>query len=388
PLARAWLLVPAALAAFVVVGYPDGALGVAWPSIRAGFNLPLAALGIPLAAISVGFLASAAASGPLARRLGTSRMLLTATAGAGCALLLVAVSPVFAVLVAAQVLLGLSVGVLDAGLNAYFALRQSARQMNLLHSAYGAGTFLGPLVVTGSLLTLGSWRPAYLVAVLLEAAVWLAIWAGREDWLDAPTAAPRPRAALTAAARSRRLVLAAAIGTFFVYTGLEVSAGQWAYSFLSEARHLPPSVAGPLVSGYWGALTAGRLLAAGLGDRLRPTRLLEASLGLSLVGAALFWWSPRVWLGVAGLGLLGLGLAAIYPTLMTLTPARIGAAGTNNAVGFQAAGAGIGAALLPAAVGLVLQQRGLLALGPLLVALVLVMIAINWAASRPAVTAA
>ena len=37
-----------ALLAFVSLGLPDGVLGVAWPSIRATFALPLSELGVPL----------------------------------------------------------------------------------------------------------------------------------------------------------------------------------------------------------------------------------------------------------------------------------------------------------------------------------------------------
>jgi hypothetical protein len=41
--------------AFVSLGLPDGLLGVAWPSMRATFGLPLEALGPLLAAFTTGY---------------------------------------------------------------------------------------------------------------------------------------------------------------------------------------------------------------------------------------------------------------------------------------------------------------------------------------------
>ncbi|MCY1007041.1 hypothetical protein OV079_16045 [Nannocystis pusilla] len=40
---------------FISLGLPDAVLGVAWPSLRAAFSLPQAALGAPLAALAVSY---------------------------------------------------------------------------------------------------------------------------------------------------------------------------------------------------------------------------------------------------------------------------------------------------------------------------------------------
>ena len=46
---------------------------------------------------------------------------------------------------------------------------------------------------------------------------------------------------------------------FFVYTGLEVSAGQWETSYLRGHLNMSASSAGLAAFGYWGALTAVRI---------------------------------------------------------------------------------------------------------------------------------
>jgi fucose permease len=70
--------------------------------------------------------------------------------------------------------------------------------------------------------------------------------------------------------------------------------------------------------------------------------------------------------GGVGLVLLGLGLAAIYPTLVSLTPRRVGHGRAPRAIGYQVAAAVVGFAVLPAAFGLVAEAAGLELLGPVL----------------------
>jgi hypothetical protein len=50
------MLLGISLVAFVSLGLPDGVLGVAWPSIRGAFHLPLSQLGVLLAAAMAGYL--------------------------------------------------------------------------------------------------------------------------------------------------------------------------------------------------------------------------------------------------------------------------------------------------------------------------------------------
>ncbi|MGH9852668.1 MAG: MFS transporter, partial [Blastocatellia bacterium] len=59
------LLIGLAYLSFVSLGLPDGLLGVAWPSIRASFDLPLDALGALLVMFTIGYLISSFSSGRL-----------------------------------------------------------------------------------------------------------------------------------------------------------------------------------------------------------------------------------------------------------------------------------------------------------------------------------
>jgi hypothetical protein len=145
-----------------------------------------------------------------------------------------------------------------------------------------------------------------------------------------------------------------------------------------------------MVSGYWGALTAGRV-AFGLAAQAWPAgRLVAFGLMMALAGAGLLWVGglqvtqgpASLWLSGAGLVLLGGGLAPVYPLLMSGTPGRVGDRLGQHAVGLQVAGAYIGAAGIPGVVGLVGAMVGLEVVGPVLAsgcAVLLVLIALGMA---------
>jgi fucose permease len=133
-----WAL-PIALVAFVALGLPGGMLGVAWPSMRATFDQPLAALGQLLLAETVGYLTGSSASGFLSDRFGTRAVLVGSALFWAAAMLAFVAAPAWPLLLAGMVALGLGAGGIDAGLNAFVALRRGPGAMNLLHACYGIG---------------------------------------------------------------------------------------------------------------------------------------------------------------------------------------------------------------------------------------------------------
>ena len=66
------------------------------------------------------------------------------------------------------------------------------------------------------------------------------------------------------------------MAVFFIYTGVEVAAGQWEASFCRGHLGLSASAAGIATFGYWGALTGVRIILALLP---RPVALAASSGG-------------------------------------------------------------------------------------------------------------
>jgi fucose permease len=221
--------------------------------------------------------------------------------------------------------------------------------------------------VTGAVLaTTGSWRVAYALigTVLLAMAAGFARTAGR--WQVDARPAQAARAAPPIVDALREPAVWRNVGIFFVYAGLEIGIGQWAYSWLVEGRQVAAGVGAAWVAAYWGGLTAGRIVLGALTTRVRPDALLVAGLAGVPPGVLVLWAGVGPAAGGAGLALLGLALAPIFPLLIATTPARVGAVHATHAIGFQVAAFYLGGAVLPGAAGLLARHWGLDVLGPFL----------------------
>lgn len=345
---------------FLLLGMPYAALGVAWPSISADLGRPLGDLGLLLVATTIGYVPATAVNGPVTHRLGTGTVLPVASALATAAIVLFVVGGSWAVLLAAAVVLGVAGGALDAGANAHIAVHGSTRAMGWLHAMYGIGATVAPALTTEIIDAGGSWRTAFVVLAVAQLGVTALFALTRNSWPDATAkahAAPRlPKSAWG--------LFAVALATFALYTGVEVSAGEWTFSLFTEARGLSLRASGYLISGYWASLTVGRIAMGIIGHRVAHRSLLLASLAGTAAGLQLLWWAPSPAVGAAGLVLAGFFLAPIFPVLMLIAAARLGPTYAPWAVGYLIAAAGLGAAILPGVIGLLVDSIGVSVIAP------------------------
>jgi fucose permease len=386
------------LATFVAVGLPDGMLGTAWPAMRHSFGAPVGDLGLILLVNTVGSVAVSAFVGRLIHRFGVIAPLAVASSCAAVGSVGFAVAPGLWLVVCIGPLMGAAAGMMDGGLNTAVALTGRPRLLNLLHGFYSIGTTLGPLLVTVAILV-GSWRPAYLVLVAVDlgaAGAWIvyhrrlsppfgdavpAIPAGDEI---ANSADPQATPDLTASWSGRRVVsvLTAGLVVFFVYTGLEVGAGQWETSYLRGHLGLSASAAGLATFGYWGALAVVRIGLALPAKSFPAQRLIGAGVVVSIAATALIWWQPDTMAPLAGFVFLGAALAGMFPALIAITPQRIGNQRAQHAIAWQVGAAAGGGSAISALIGLAINISGLQVLGPALMLLAVLLLATNTALAR------
>ena len=411
------------LATFVALGLPDGMLGTAWPPLRHSFDAPIGALGLILLVSTAGSVLITVFVGYLIRRLGVSVPLAAGLASAALAAAGFASAPVFAVVLAVSLFFGVGAGLMDGGLNTAVGLSGRRRLLNLLHGAYGVGTAIGPLVVIVSLLT-GSWRPAYVALLAVDAGlavVWLLhrrgevarpvavgpdAGAGTRAGGQVPPAGPvvDPVAVGVAAAgpdgvaaagpaggrgagEGRYLApIVAGIALFFVYTGLEVSAGVWETTFARDNLGLSQTAAGLATFGYWAALTAARFVLALVRRPPAQESVVRWGCALALVAAGLIWWNPVTAATVAAFVLMGASLAGVFPALIALTPNRLGERRASDVIAWQVGAAAAGGAGLSALVGLFIGASGVAVLGPSLLGLAVLLVALEVLLARLAPT--
>lgn len=369
-------------AAFIALGLPDGLFGVAWPTMRKGFGMPIDAVGLAMVFGTTGYLLSSFLSGCLIARLSINGLLVFSCALTGVALLAVCLVPSwiwFAILCLA---LGWGGGGIDAGLNTYVAARLEEKQMHWLHASYGAGVTLGPLLMTAGLKTFGDWRPGYLAVAGLQ------MFLAAAFVLSAPTwrrfdATGRGRKQKHLIEYSTPLVKTLAHGPawtgfvlFFLYSGAEIGMGFWAYTLLTEARGVAPVPAGVVAGGFYAMFTVGRILSGFLTRHLPPHRLVSGSLGLAVLGSLLLWANLNPAASLAGMVLTGFAIAPVFPALVSGTASRVGRRHAANAIGIQMSSAGLGSAVLPALLGVLARRVSVEAITGALLALFIVILMI------------
>ena len=359
-----------AATAFVVLGLAESGIGPAWPSISDDFGRPVADLGTLLGLGLGGYATSSALSGRILRRLDLGGTLVAAAVLSLCGVVLYVVGASWLQVLLAAITLGSGGGLLDSALNAHAAHRFTPGAMNLLHAGFGVGATLGPILVAGALELGNGWRAAYVVIAIAQTALVVVLMRQRKAWVA--IAAPAPR---TSRLRFDSVV-AVSLAMFFLYTGIEVATGQWSFTVLTESRGLATGQAGAWVAAYWGGLTAGRLGLSAVATRLPPRLILTLSMAGTLAGTVLFWWDPAG-RGVWGLPVAGLSLAGVFPTLVSLTPQRLGVERTTSIVGYQLAAASLGAAAVPWTIGRVIGATSLEAVGPALALSAIAMTAMN-----------
>lgn len=416
-----------ALGSFVVLGLPDGMLGPAWPEIRQTFGAPIADLGLILLASTAGSVAVSAFVGWLILRIGVPALLAAAGICAALGGVGFALAPGLWVILAVAVLVGVAAGMMDGGLNTAIGLAGRPRLLNLLHAAYGVGTTIGPLLITVAIVT-GSWRPAYAVLSALDlvlAVLWLrqrrrdrqhpAPEPATSASLPAPTKTsapeapanpskpvdpPSPRTPVSPMSPSpeaenphpsegwsRRRSSAAVITgmvLFFVYTGVEVGAGQWEASYCRGHLGLSASAAAIATFGYWAAFTGARIVLAVLPRQIELTRIIRWGSVLGVVGAAAIWWQPNRVVALAGFIVLAGGLSGVFPALIGLTPTRLGHRRAEHVIAWQVGAAAAGGSGLSAFLGLLIGLYGLQILGPALTIGAVLLIVANYVLARVA----
>ena len=95
---------------------------------------------------------------------------------------------------------------------------------------------------------------------------------------------------------------------FFVYTGVELTAGQWCFALLTEGRGMAPAAAGIWAGLFWGSLFAGRVALGFVAEGIGADRLVRLGTTGALLGALLLASAPTK-VGLAGLLLLGFSLS-------------------------------------------------------------------------------
>ncbi len=349
------LLLPIIYLAFISLGLPDSLLGSAWPSMYPLLGVPVSYAGILSMIISFGTIVSSLNSDRLTRALGAGKVTAISVGMTAAALFGFSISTQFWMLCLWAVPYGLGAGSVDAALNNYVALHYESRHMSWLHCMWGIGTMVSPMVMGRVLAGGGPWTAGYryiaLFQIALTAVLFLSLplWQKRTDETAEGGTAPQ---ALSLGQVFRLPGAKEVMLCFFCYCALETTAGLWASSYLTLTRGVAADTAASFASLFYIGITAGRAACGFLTLKLSDTQIIRLGQGVLAVGvAALLVPGPQL-LALAGLVLVGVGCAPIYPSIIHATPDHFGADRSQAVIGIQMASAYVGNLVMPPLFGL------------------------------------
>lgn len=349
--------------AFISLGLPDSLLGSAWPVMQPELHAPLGAAGVLYMTIAAGTIVSSLASGTILNRFGTGRVTLVSCIMTAAALLGYSTSPSLAWLLFCAIPLGLGAGAVDAGLNNYVAAHYKAHHMSWLHCFWGVGATLGPVIMAG-FITNNAWRYGYLTVAAIQALLVIILFFSLPLWervarihksTTGTDQEELPGTSVDSEIPGHPLKVRGvklALVSFLLYCGIEASVGLWGSSFLVDKKDMSASTAAQWISLYYAGITAGRFITGFITFKVSNRNLIRGGQLIALIGALLLILPlPNIY-SLAGLIIVGFGLAPIYPCMLHETPVRFGKKNSQSIMGYQMAVAYTGSTLMPPLLGL------------------------------------
>jgi FHS family Na+ dependent glucose MFS transporter 1 len=339
--------------AFVSLGLVASSLGPTLPSLAENTRTQFREISYLFIARSFGYMLGSLLGGRLYDRLAGHLVMGGALLVMAATMLLAPLIPLLLLLVTVLLILGIAEGFIDVGGNTLLVWLHRSKVgpfMNALHFAFGLGAFLGPIVIAQVMLRIGAITWAYwmLALLIIPSALWLL-------YLSSPPIQTGAEDGSTP--RINYLLLFLIAFFFFLYVGAEIGFGGWVFSYAVALNLTTEAYAAYLTSGFWGALTVGRLLAIPIAARLRPRTILLGDLAGCLLSVALILLWPgsflAIWLGTIG---LGLSMASIFPVTLSFAERRMTI--TGNVTGFFLVGASLGGMSMPWLIGQLFEPIG------------------------------
>lgn len=192
----------------------------------------------------------------------------------------------------------------------------------VLTNAYAltsATGILAPLVLSFFLAVGFGWRPGFYIILLLVIVVVVGMWLQPQSKiLDVVTphltVAPVRRLAKSPFGPSWRWLLVIMCAT----VAAEWATIFWSADLIRSQTHVAISVAALGTAGVLLGQFCGRIIFGWLAQWARPMTLIMVMIPISIVGWALLWLASGIVVALIGATVLGIGMSATYPFLVTL----------------------------------------------------------------------
>lgn len=301
--------------AFIVLGLAASSFGPTLPGVARHVSSTIAQVSYLFVLRSLGYLIGSVTAGRVYDRVKGHPIMAAVVFIMVLTMFLVPVTRLLWVVALILLLLGFAEGLLDVGVNTLIVWVHRddiGPFMNGLHFFFGLGAFFSPIIIAQAVATTGDIYWAYWALAILM--ILPALYFTR---IPSPT----PIVTRTETAQRPALpVLIVLLALFlFMYVGAEVSYGGWVFTYATTLHLGTDAIAALLTSGFWGALTVGRLVGIPLAGRFPPRQILLVDILVVLASLVLVIALPgsftALWIGTIG---AGLGMASIFPVALTI----------------------------------------------------------------------
>lgn len=335
--------------------YLQAALGPLMPFLGDELALNYTTRALHLSALALGMIVAGLTANAAARRFG--RRLVFWGGGAGMALgtVLLVIAKVPALTIAGTFLMG-SIGtylliMIQATLSDH---HQERRAIALTESNVAASvcSTLAPILVSQTEAIGVGWR----AAMLIGAGAWI-VMALLFPHEHIPAAKPPARESVSGANRLSRTFWLFWV-TVILVVAIEWCIIFWGADFLNSVAGMSRVSASGAMSVYFVAVLIGRMAGSRLTRSVPVGRLLLVAIVIVLVAFPIFWLGQNQAVNLAGLFLLGIGSANLFP--LTLSAASgAAAAQSNKASALVSLAAGLAILFMPQLLGSAADQIGI-----------------------------
>lgn len=302
--------------------------GPALPVLAAHTGVSLDIAGWIFTANALGFALGVMISGTLSARMNSKYLLMTGVCVIGIVAIIIPWTHIFALLLAAQFIAGIGFGAVDVSINVIATLTFHdvlGEILNVLHSAFGLGALIGPLLLSLALKFVNESIWAFVAGTVIALIAFVLLV---PQHIPAIVRQNSPLERQSGPSRSRVLAHAALwfmALQMFLYVAAETGFSGWVATATSQSAKVSLVIAAPTAAMFWLGLTSGRLLGAQLlkHNLLNENRLLYLSfIGGGLSGLLVAIFTGQLWLDFAASLLMGLFLGPIFPGIMAIASRR------------------------------------------------------------------
>jgi len=341
-----WLL-GVILISYFVVGFPDGAFTVSWLGISEDISgMTTAHTGYILIAYSVTYTLAGVILSKLVGFMKLQMVYFWGLVIMGMGFITLALSFSFIWVMIAIAIYGFGTGIMASSMNSYMAKHFSARQNNWMHCFWGGGAAFSPIIM-GQLMSILTWRAGYFVitGILGLIATLLLISMTKKIWLD-DDAQISTQKTQDAVVKKRFLTKkwhqVLEIMTFFFLGGTDYTLVFFTGAALVARGHETTESVAIFSAIYYISMTIGRMFFGWMAKWLKELAIIRIGVGIAIIGIAVLYFTSNV----AGMALVGFGLAPLLPTLVSDTSNRFRPTQISKIVGYELAAFGAGIAVL------------------------------------------